>query len=121
MINWRDGEGTYGFENSHDAFLVVSEHSHHVLASNSERTLNVADFHGIRQHARQSEGNPFRVFLSFHRNLETITEINVDDLSSDAVKHEVRRVTVAQTQNVANHGHDTERSRVVCSSLEPCF
>ena len=43
------------------------------------------------------------------------------DLASDTIKHEIGRMSVAQTKNVANHGHDSERARVVGTSVEPCL
>lgn len=86
---------TYGFQNRHYALLVLSDDPHYVLTGDSEAAFDVANFHGVRQHPCQSEWNPFWVFFALHGHLEAVTKIDMYDLSSDAVKHQVRRVAVA--------------------------
>jgi hypothetical protein len=56
-----------------------------------------------------------------HCDFEAITEINVNDPTIATIKQQVRRMPVAKTKNIANHGHDTEGSGVVGTPLEPCF
>ncbi|KAI6776023.1 hypothetical protein HG530_002781 [Fusarium avenaceum] len=43
----------------------------------------------------------------------------MDDLSGDTVEHQVGRMTITQSKDVAHHRHDTKRACVVCSSLKP--
>jgi hypothetical protein len=56
-----------------------------------------------------------------HGDFETIAEINVHNLAGDAIEHKVGRMAIAQTENVADHGHDGERSGIVSTAIEPCF
>lgn len=92
-----------------------------MLACCSITAFNVANFHGIRQHARQAERHALGVLLAVHGDLETVAEINVHNLARYAIKHEIRGMAIAQTENVAHHGHDGEGARVVCSTVEPGF
>lgn len=92
-----------------------------MLTRRSEASFDVANLHGEREHSCETEWYPFWILLAVHGNFETVTEINVHDLAGDTIKHKVGRVPVAQTKNVANHGHDSERARVVSTSVEPGF
>ena len=67
-----------------------------------------AYLHRMREHARQPEGDLLGVLLAVHRDLETVAEVDVYDLAREALEHQVRRVPVTQTQNVADHAVDGE-------------
>src|SRR5690554_1439827 len=115
----RSGDITYGFQYCHHALLVIAQHSHHLLASDAETALDVANLHGISEHACQSEGHPLGVLLALHGNLEAVAKVDVDNLARDAVEHEVRRVAIAETEDVPDHRHDAQGPRVVRSPLQP--
>lgn len=59
--------------------------------------------------------------LSLHRDFEAVTKVDVDNLSADAVHEQVRRVSIAQAEDVADHRHDGERAAVVAASVKPGF
>lgn len=90
-----------------------------MLTRDAEAALNVADLHGVRQHARQAEGHPLGVLLALHGHLEAVAKVDVHNLARDSVEHQVRRVAVTQSENVSNHGHDAQRARVICAALQP--
>ena len=114
-------EVTYSFKHSHNTLLVTPQHAHDVLASRPVATFDITNFHGIRQHARETERHAFWVLLPVHGYFETVAEINVDDLAGDTVQHQVTRVAITETQDVTDHGHDGERTRVVCAAIKPGF
>ena len=74
---------------------------------NSDRYL-----HSIDEHSSQSERDFFGEFLPGHGNFETITEINVKNLATQAIQHQVRRVAISKTQNVSDHRHHSQRSEI---------
>lgn len=41
------------------------------------------------------------------------------DLPTDPVQHEVGRMSVSESQNVTDHGHDGQGASVIGASLEP--
>jgi len=43
----------------------------------------------------------------------------VHDLAAHAVEHEVRRMSVAEAEDVADHRHDSEGASVVCATIKP--
>lgn len=45
----------------------------------------------------------------------------MNDPTAESVHEKVGRVTVAESQDMAYHGHDSKRSAVVTSSVEPGF
>lgn len=61
------------FEDRHKRVLVVSQHLHRYLATLLVASMNTADFHGIREHTRQSEWNAFGELVTMHRHFEAIT------------------------------------------------
>ena len=65
-----------------------------MLTGRAETALNVADFHRIREHACEPEGDPLGILFPLHCHLETVAKVNVNDLASDAVKHQVARMPV---------------------------
>lgn len=108
-----------GLEHGHQGFLVVADDAHDGLAAELVAAVDVADFHGEGQHAREAEGDALGVFLAVHGDFEAVAEVDVDDLAGDAVEHEVAGVPVAEAEDVADHGHDGEGAGVVGATLEP--
>ena len=92
-----------------------------MLTCCSITAFDITNFHGIRQHAGEAERYTLGVFLAVHGDFETVTEINVHNLSGHAVEHEIGRVAIAQTKNVPDHGHDGKRACVVGTTIEPGF
>jgi hypothetical protein len=90
-----------------------------MLARRPVAALDVANFHGIRQHPRKPKRHPLRILFAVHSDFEAVAEIDVDDFSGDAIEHEIGRVAIAETEDVAHHGHDGERARVVGATVEP--
>ena len=78
-----------------------------MLARNAEAPFDVADLHSVGQHSRETEGDPFRVLVALHGDLEAVAEVDVDDLARDPVQHQVARMPVAETEDVAHHAHHT--------------
>jgi len=48
-----------------------------------------------------------------------ITKVDVHDFSRRLVDHQIRRVPVAKPEQVSNHAHDSERTRVGGPPSEP--
>jgi hypothetical protein len=38
-----------------------------------------------------------------HGDFEAVTKINVNDLASDTVQHQIRRMSVAKAEDISNH------------------
>lgn len=85
----------YSFKHSHNTLLVFTEDTHDVLARYAEAAFNVADLHGIGKHTREAERYLLGVFVTLAGDFKTVTEINVNDLARDTVKHQVARMTIA--------------------------
>jgi hypothetical protein len=112
-------DGTYGFQHRHERIVVLSQDTHDSLASDTVASFDVADLHCEGQHTRETEWHTFGILLSVHSHLETVTEIDVHHTTGCTIEQQVGRVSIAQTKNVTNHGHDTKRSGVVGASLKP--
>jgi hypothetical protein len=108
-------------EDSHERLLVGTQKTHGVLTSCSVAAFDVANFHGKREHSCETEWHSLRVLLAMHCDFETVTEVNVHNFTGDAVKHEVGGMSVAQTEDIANHGHDRKGACVVGTPVEPGF
>ena len=59
--------------------------------------------------------------LSCHSNLETVTEINMNDFPAHSIHQQIRRMTIAQSENMSHHRHDSESATVITPSIEPSF
>lgn len=59
--------------------------------------------------------------LALHRDFEAVTKVDVNNLAADAVHEQVRRVSIAQAEDVADHRHDGERAAVIAASVKPGF
>ena len=92
-----------------------------MLARRPVAAFNVADFHRKSQHACQAERHALGVFVAVHGHFEAVAKVNVDDLASDSVEHQVGWMSVAQTKDISDHGHDSQRARVIGSAAKPCF
>lgn len=104
LVVAKSGGGlTYRFEHCHQRFLILSDDTHDRFASDAETALDITDFHGESQHSRQTERYSLWVLFTMHRHFEAIAKIDVDDLASDAVKHQVRRMSVTKPKNVSHH------------------
>ena len=110
-----------GFEDGHEGFLVVADDTHDGLAGDFVGAVDVGDFHGEGEHAREAEGHALRVLVAVHGHFEAVAEVDVDDFAGYPVEHQVRGVSVAETEDVAYHGHHCERARVVGAAFEPGF
>mmetsp|Transcript_31785 Transcript_31785/g.69550 ORF Transcript_31785/g.69550 Transcript_31785/m.69550 type:complete len:207 (-) Transcript_31785:165-785(-) len=98
---------------------MLPQHTHHLLARRSERSLDRAHLHGADEHARQPERHGLRKLVAPHRHLEAVAKIDVQDLPREAVQHQVRRMPISEPEDVADHAHHGERAREVAPSLEP--
>ena len=59
--------------------------------------------------------------LSGHSNLETITEINMNNLPTNAIHQQIRRVPITQSQNMSHHRHDRQCPTIITPPIEPSF
>ena len=75
--------------------------------------------HRMREHPRQPERNLLRELLPVHRDLETVPKVDVHHLARVPHKHEIRRMTIAQTEDVPDHAVHRERSSVGRAAFEP--
>jgi hypothetical protein len=112
---------THSFQHSHDALLVIPKDTHNMFTRNAEAAFDVANLHSVREHTCEAERYLFRIFVTLHRNLKAVAEVDVDDLARNTVKHQVTRMTVAKPKDVAYYAHDTQGSSVVRATLEPGF
>ena len=55
-----------GLQYSHQAVLVLSQHSHHHVAGHTEVALNASHLHSIDQHSHQTKWDLLREFLMSH-------------------------------------------------------
>src|SRR5690606_33345598 len=97
--------------------FVVSENPHDLLARYAETALDVANFHGIGEHTGEPERHALGILLAFHRHFEAVAKVDMDDLSRNAVEHQVRRMPVAESEDVPHHGHDGQGPGIVSASL----
>ena len=95
--------------------LTASKHRMKIKATIGKRSY----LHRIDQHARETEGDLLREFLARHRHLEAVAEVDVHDLAADATQHQIGRMSVPKAEHVTHHRHHRQRSRVVCTSVEP--
>ena len=93
--------------------------AHHRLARRAEVAFDARDFHRVDKHTREAERDLLRELVAVHSNLEAVAEVDVEDLAGVAVEHEVRRVPVAEAEDVPDHGHDRQAPRVRRPPLEP--
>jgi hypothetical protein len=70
--------------------------------------MNSAGLHCFDEHPGESEWNFLRKFLSHLGDIETISKIDMNDLASIPLYHNVIRMSVAKTDNVAHDGHDSK-------------
>lgn len=90
-----------------------------MLTSCSITALNITDFHSIGQHACQSEWYALWILLAVHSDFETVAKVDVHDLAGDPVEHKIGRMAISQTEDIADHGHNCERSGVICAPIKP--
>ena len=81
--------------------------------------LPTPHLHGIDEHAREAERDALGELVAVHGDLEAVAEVDMEDLARVAVEHEVRRVPVAEAQDVSDHGHDGQAARVPCAPVQP--
>jgi hypothetical protein len=86
-----------------------------------EDTFSTACLHCFDEHPREPKGNSFWEPFPLHCDFETISEIDVNDLASGSLKHDVAWVAISKSKNVPNHGHSGEGAGVIGSALEPDF
>ena len=106
-----------GLKHCNEAVAVVPQDAHHALASRTVVALDAAHLHGVDKHSGEAEWNLLREFVSVHRHLETVAEVDVEDLSCVAIQHQVRGVPIAQPKDVSDHGHDRKAARVARSTI----
>jgi hypothetical protein len=71
--------------------------------------------------------NPFIVIIKLHIvngdvniwHLEAVSEVDVHHSSRGALKHQIRGVAVAETENVPSHTHGGEGTSKSCAATEP--
>ena len=110
-----------GLEHGHQAISVIPQHAHDTFARGPVVALDTAHLHRVDEHARKTEGNLLWKLVAVHGNLEAVAEVDVEDLTRVAVKHKVRRVPIAEPQDVADHGHHGQAARVACTPVQPLF
>ncbi len=110
-----------GFQDSKKAISLTAKHSHDRVARVSEQTVNSTDFKSADQQTCQTEGNTFGELRAQNGGFKTVAEIDVDDAIRDGVEHQIARMSVAETEDVAEHGHDSEGADVRSAAIEPRF
>lgn len=65
--------------------------------------LNGIYLHGVDEHSSQPERNLLGELLSGHSNFKTVTEIDVKDLSTQTIQHQIGRMAIAETEDVTHH------------------
>mmetsp|Transcript_13522 Transcript_13522/g.28909 ORF Transcript_13522/g.28909 Transcript_13522/m.28909 type:complete len:454 (-) Transcript_13522:2570-3931(-) len=108
-----------GLKHGSHALLVLAQHTHHVLAGGAEVALYAAHLHGLDHHAGQAERDLLGELLAVHGRLKAVPKVNVQQLATIPVEHEVGGVPVPQAQDVAHHGHDCSGARVVGAPVQP--
>eukprot|EP00968_Pinguiococcus_pyrenoidosus_P000364 scaffold24_cov245-Pinguiococcus_pyrenoidosus.AAC.16 len=108
-----------GFEHRNQTVSVVAQHVHDPLAGRTEVPLDARRFHRLHEHACQAKRNPLGISLAIHGHLEAVAEVHVKDLAVAPLEHEIRRVAVAESQDVPDHAHHSEGSAKVRPTLEP--
>lgn len=109
-------------EHRHDNVGRFPEHSEGELGASPECTVHAGDAHPIDNIVGQSEGHLFGdaqfatlitvSLMGFKRNAQTEdtdcfehdTEINVDNLSGIGIDHHVGHVSIANAQDMPDHG-----------------
>lgn len=79
--------------------------------------IHNSDLHSVREHPREPERYFLGEFLAMHSNLETIAEIDMNNLASATLQQQIRRVPISQAENVTNHTINRERPSVCCASF----
>eukprot|EP00162_Nutomonas_longa_P011397 comp20527_c0_seq1/m.41541 comp20527_c0_seq1/g.41541 ORF comp20527_c0_seq1/g.41541 comp20527_c0_seq1/m.41541 type:complete len:384 (+) comp20527_c0_seq1:194-1345(+) len=108
-----------GLEHRHQRVLVLATDTHHVFTRVAVDALDAAHFHRLDKHACETERDLFWELVAMHCDFKAVAEIDVHNLAACAVHHEIGRVAIAKTENVADHRHHTERAGVVCALVEP--
>ena len=82
---------------------VVSQHAHDTVTRGPVVAFDTAHLHGIYQHTRESERDCFWKLFSVHGHLKTVPEVDVQNLSGISVEHEIGRMAISETKNIAYH------------------
>ena len=59
-----------------------------------------------------------------NRKTKTISKkkkIKSKKQTSNSMNHQIRRMTITQSQNITNHTHNSQRSCIICTTLQPRF
>ena len=62
----------------------------------------------MREHAREAERNALGELVAVHGDLEAVAKVDVYDLARLALEHQVRRVAIAEPEDVPDHAVDGE-------------
>ena len=84
-----------------DAHTNCKQKRTYILACGAIVAFNAGHLHRIHQHAGQAEGHLFGEFLSLHGHFEAVAEVNVQYFAGLSVQHEVRRMAITQTKDIA--------------------
>ena len=103
------------------ALAIIAEHAHGVFRGDLKGALDATDFHGLDQHARETEWHFFGELGAVAGDLEAVAEVDVDDFARVAVEQQVGGVPVAETQDVADDRGGGERAHIRGAALEPCL
>ena len=71
------------------------------------------------EHSCETERNLLRELFAVHSDFETVSEIDVYDLSGATFQKDVGRMSVTQAQDMANHAVDGKGPSVCRSSFKP--
>lgn len=83
--------------------------------------MNATGLHGLDEHSGQSERNSFGVLLSHFVDIKTVSKIDVDNLSGISLDHDVVWMSITQTYDIPNNGHDRQWPDKASPGLEPLF
>lgn len=110
------------FQDGDHAIGVGAHDSHNVLTRDAECPLDAAHLHRADEHARQAEGHALGEAWAFHRHFEAVAKVDVHDAARRSVEHEVGRVAVAQSQNVAHLTHERRGALLTgrCTVVSHC-
>ncbi len=99
-----------GLNDCDNGLLVGSEQFHNFFAGLFENTMNSTRLHCLDKHSGESERNFLRKFLSHLSDIETISKIDVNNLASIPLYHNIVWMSVAKADYVAHDGHDSKRT-----------
>jgi hypothetical protein len=59
--------------------------------------------------------------LSGHSDFEAVTKVDVDDPPTESIHQQIGGMTISESEDVPDHGHDSEGTAIVAATVEPCL